>query len=320
MSMAEFDFFIEHRKGERNVVPDVLSRHPVNENIPEDNVVIPPENSVITFMIIATSVDVPQHTPELIHETFNNTMACLYNACLIPQADCLHPVCFAAVPKRAQAARKPQLKTSVASQNNIPQVSISQKTSSSPCNFQDFENMESLNRNRSSFAKKQLEDYWCNLLIMFHNSNHDISAIKNIPKEHLQWVTQMAKRSAVIDGLLLYRDELMEDPNHYRVMVPNDICPYSNFLRAIPVPDKQATTAARTMFNDVVVVVGASEHQSGDMMKFVFQIDLSVIAALISSLLSPVSLFKTSISVVFGRLLLRGSSGAQKISEPAGSL
>ena len=58
---------------------------------------------------------------------------------------------------------------------------------------------------------------------MFHNSNHDISAIKNIPKEHLQWVKQMAKCSAVIDGLLLYRDELMEDPNHYRVMVPNDI-------------------------------------------------------------------------------------------------
>ena len=70
----------------------------------------------------------------------------------------------------------------------------------------------------------------------------------------------------------------------------------------------------------VVVVVGASEHQSGDMMKFVFQIDLSVIAALISSLLSPVYFFKTSISVVFGRPLLRGSSGAQKISEPAGSL
>ena len=86
-------------------------------------------------------------------------MACLYNACLIPQADCLHPVCFAAVPKRAQPAQKPQLKTSVASQNNILQVSKSQKTSYSSCNFQDFENMESLNRNRSSFAKKQLEDY-----------------------------------------------------------------------------------------------------------------------------------------------------------------
>ena len=70
----------------------------------------------------------------------------------------------------------------------------------------------------------------------------------------------------------------------------------------------------------LLVVVGASEHQFGDMMKFIFQIDLSAIAAHISSLLSPVSLFRTSFSVVFGRPLLRGSSGDQKISEPAGSL
>ena len=57
----------------------------------------------------------------------------------------------------------------------------------------------------------------------FHTSNQDMSAIKNIPKEHLQWVKQMAKRSAVVDSLLMYQDEFMEDPNHYRVMVPNDI-------------------------------------------------------------------------------------------------
>lgn len=47
MSMAELNFFIEHRKGERNDVPRVLSRHPVKQNILEDNVVIPPQNSSI---------------------------------------------------------------------------------------------------------------------------------------------------------------------------------------------------------------------------------------------------------------------------------
>ena len=53
MSMAEFEFFIEHRKRERNIVPVVLSRHPTTEteNIPDDNVVIPPENAVIAFVI-----------------------------------------------------------------------------------------------------------------------------------------------------------------------------------------------------------------------------------------------------------------------------
>ena len=32
--------------------------------------------------------------------------------------------------------------------------------------------------------------------------------------------------------------------------------PYSNFLRAIPVPDKQATTAAQGLFNDVFLQYG----------------------------------------------------------------
>ena len=247
-----------------------------------------------------------------------------------------------------------QVKHSTTTQAKTPEVGKSQDSSSSDCNFQDFENFESLNRNRSSFAKRQLQDYWCNLLIKFHTSNQDMSAIKNIPKEHLQWVTQMAKSSAVVDSLLMYRDEFMEDPSHYRIMVPNDIqlerhllkvyhdspvgihrgreatygslsydfywrnmakhvrnwirrcpacnkfkstdpkhepmqiriydcpfntigidyvgqlpttptgnkwiltavCPYSNFLRAIPVPDKQATTAARALFNDVFLQYG----------------------------------------------------------------
>jgi len=231
MSMAEFDFFIEHRKGERNVVPDVLSRHPVEENIPEDNVVIPPENSVIMFLFIATSVDIPHHTPELVHGTFNNTMACLHNACLIPQADCLDPVCLTTAPKRTKCAKEPQPKSKVTSQSKTPQVAKSQESLSSECNFQDFKNLESLNRNRSSFSKRQLQDYWCNLLIKFHSSNQDISSIKNIPNEHLQWVKQMAKRSAVIDHLLMYRDEFTEDPDHYRIMVPNDIQLQRHLLR-----------------------------------------------------------------------------------------
>ena len=34
------------------------------------------------------------------------------------------------------------------------------------------------------------------------------------------------------------------------------VYPYSNFLRAIPEPDKQATTAARALFNDVFLQYG----------------------------------------------------------------
>lgn len=87
MSMAEFDFFIEHRKGEQNIVPDVLSHHPTTNCISEDHVVIPPEDGVVAFLIIATTVDVPHHTSDLVLGTFNHSMACLHSACLMSQVD-----------------------------------------------------------------------------------------------------------------------------------------------------------------------------------------------------------------------------------------
>ena len=61
----------------------------------------------MAFIIITTSVDVENHTPELVHGTFNNAMACLYNACLMPETNDLHPVCLATGPKRAKHAKKP---------------------------------------------------------------------------------------------------------------------------------------------------------------------------------------------------------------------
>ena len=57
----------------------------------------------------------------------------------------------------------------------------------------------------------------------FVQPKQGIFPLKYFPKEHLKWFQQMAKRSAVNDGLLMYGDKLMEDQNHYRITVPNDI-------------------------------------------------------------------------------------------------
>ena len=73
-------------------------------------------------------------------------MACLHNACLIPQADRLDPVCLVTASERTKCAKKPQAKVSVTSQSKNPQVPKSQESLSSEYNFQDFENLESLNR------------------------------------------------------------------------------------------------------------------------------------------------------------------------------
>ena len=101
-------------------------------------------------------------------------MACLYNACLMPETNGFDPVCLATAPKGAQRAKEPQVKHSTTTQTKTPEVGKSHERSASDRNFQDFENLESLNRNRASFAKRQLQDYWCNLLIKFHTSNQDM--------------------------------------------------------------------------------------------------------------------------------------------------
>ena len=107
MSMAEFDFFIEHRKGERNVVPDVLSRCSIREQVAEDKVVIPPETGVITVMIILTAAFVPHHTPDLIRRTFHPTMVCLHHAYIVPEANSCDPICLATATE-TKTSLKPQ--------------------------------------------------------------------------------------------------------------------------------------------------------------------------------------------------------------------
>lgn len=53
-----------------------------------------------------------------------------------------------------------------------------------------------------------------------------------MPNKHLQWAQHFSKRAEVIDGVLIYRDELMDDPNHYRYVVPDDTEFPQHLLRA----------------------------------------------------------------------------------------
>ena len=89
MSMAEFDFFIEHPPGTTNVVPDALSRQPMLAlPIAEDSYL--PEEGVTSFLILALSADVLHHTPSLVSETLNGTLACLHHICLLTYTT-VHP-------------------------------------------------------------------------------------------------------------------------------------------------------------------------------------------------------------------------------------
>lgn len=187
----------------------------------EDNVVIPPESSVITFMIILTAADVPHHTLDLICRTFHATMVCSHHACIVPQANSCKPICFAIATER-KISLKPQPSSSTSRAAKTHQVYISQIPQSTCGNLEDFANLDSLNPHGTMPRGCNKTIGWtCCLSItpmikIFSN-------LKSIPKEHSNWVKQMAKRSAIVDSLLVYRDKFMEDPHHYRIMIPHDI-------------------------------------------------------------------------------------------------
>jgi len=60
--------------------------------------------------------------PKLVYGTFNNTMACLHNACLMPQTDGFDPVCLFTAPKRAKPTKEPQVKNSTTSETKIQKL------------------------------------------------------------------------------------------------------------------------------------------------------------------------------------------------------
>ena len=44
-----------------------------------------------------------------------------------------------------------------------------------------------------------------------------------VPQKHLQWAQHFSKHAAVINGVLMYHGALIDNPNHYRCVVPDVI-------------------------------------------------------------------------------------------------
>ena len=185
MSMAEFDFFIQHRPGINNTVPDTLSRQPMAD-LPLVDKPYAPEGSVTAFILLAMSMAIPHHTPSLVSETLNGTVAYMRHVCLLTPIT-VQPAALKCV-----------------------EPGTSKEATIKPNSEEYLPALAGLNLRRSQFAKQQLQDYWCRLVFNVLSLGGDKSKFPGVPQKHLQWAQHFSKRAAVIDGILVYRDEMMD--------------------------------------------------------------------------------------------------------------
>ena len=84
LSMAEFDFKIEHRPDSANVVPDVLSHAPLTHpSTTGDDLFLPPQ-PVTCFLTSLIGFDIPYLDPSRVSEIFSDAFTCLTLACNPP--------------------------------------------------------------------------------------------------------------------------------------------------------------------------------------------------------------------------------------------
>ena len=175
ISMAEFDFTIEHRPGSSLVVPDTLSRPPLpSPSTAGDCLIIPPPE-VCSFLVTTLGYDIPSHTPSLISQVFYNSLQCLALACDIspPATHVDSPEMHVLPSSKTITAPNKQATPNVLSPN--PPSSASWPT--------DLSTLHPLNISRTNFSKKQQEDKWLGPLINYLMSNNDVSVLGGLSKK-----------------------------------------------------------------------------------------------------------------------------------------
>ena len=187
------------------------------------HLLLPCHSAPSSFILLITALgyDIPSHTPSLISQAFDTSHQCLASSC-----DTSPPSIHVDPPQPSVDA----------STRDIPSPSpeVTPKVlppSSAPWPSQ-LSTLHPLNISWTKFSKKQREDKWLRPLINYLMSNNDISVLRGLSKKDQSWVISTAKRSAIIDGLLMYSDEFVDDCNHFRVFVQSDSQLQKHFLHA----------------------------------------------------------------------------------------
>ena len=96
----------------------------------------------------------------------------------------------------------------------------------------NISSLHPLNITCFKFAKLQQDDKLLGPLIQYLIFNNDISVLGDLCKKDPSWVISTAKRSTIIDGLLMYAYKFMDNQDQYHIFVPSDPALQKHFLQA----------------------------------------------------------------------------------------
>ena len=203
LSMAEFDFVMEHCPGVDHVVPDTLSRAPLPEPSPVGDTLVLPPTPISLFLAIMVGYDIPSHHPSLVSKVFSYPLDCISLACSLHPPNTQAPQPLVEPSTKLLSSQPPrQLIEEVQQKHNVPS--------------------QPLNVSRETLAKRQHADKWLGPMYQFLFSQEDTSVLCGLDKQVQTWVKANASNCKIVDDLILYSDKLMTDPHHHRIFIPSD--------------------------------------------------------------------------------------------------
>ena len=203
LSMAEFDFVIEHCPGVDHVVPDTLSCAPLPEPSPVGDTLVLPPIPISLFLATMVGYDIPSHHPSLVSKVFSYPLDCISLACSPDPPNTWAPQPLVEPSTKLLSSQPPrQLIEEVQQKHNVP---------SRP-----------LNVSRETLAKRQRADKWLGPMYQSLFSQEDTSVLHGLDKQVQTWVKANASNCKIVDDLIMYSDKLMTDPHHHHIFIPSD--------------------------------------------------------------------------------------------------